>query len=402
MAKPKVLFLCHRIPYPPNKGDKIRSFNLLKALSRDYEVFLGCFIDDAFDYQYEEKLADWCVEYNCRPLHKTTATFKALRGFINQKPLTLPYYHDSDLQDWVDDTIKQQKISTVVLFSAAMAQYVDGKAYAHLHRVLDLVDVDSDKWRQYAEKKQGVMRYVYRYEAKQLQKMEQHYCQAFSATLLVSEDEAKLFQRLMPATLTPKIHAVCNGVDVDYFDPARNLAPSESQATKNIVFTGAMDYWANVDAVCWFVQHVWPIIHERQPDTEFFIVGGNPTADVQALTAVAGVHVTGRVDDIRPYIAAAAVVVAPLRIARGIQNKVLEAMAMDKAIVATSMAMEGINAPAMPYLRQADDAIPFADACLELLNREQLATVDGQHRTWIIQHFTWQATLAQFAQLVKG
>lgn len=394
MAKPKLLYLCHRIPYPPNKGDKIRSFNILKALSEQFDVYLGCFVDDPFDHQYESRLSQWCVQYKCVRQNKTTCKIKGLTSFFTNKPITLPYYADPELQQWVDVTLEQQKIDQVFIFSSAMAQYVDGPHYNHLHRVIDFVDIDSDKWRQYAENKTGIMRFVYHREYTKLAQYEHHYCHQFAASLFVSADEAAMFQRLMPSQLHSKIHPLLNGVDTDFFDPKAPLQPAEFPLqSPYLVFTGAMDYWANVDAVVWFVQHVWPFIKAKQPQLQLYIVGGNPTADVLALAAN-DIHVTGRVHDVRPYIAHANAVVAPLRIARGIQNKVLEAMAMDKPIIATSMAIEGINAPSSACLRIADSGSEFAEHCHDIVAASALAI---DNRAWVIEHFTWQATLQPLA-----
>lgn len=391
MAKPKLLYLCHRIPYPPNKGDKIRSFNLLKALAAEYEVYLGCFIDDAYDYQYIDKLADWCVEYKCRRQRKSLSKLKGLSAFVSGKPITLPYYYDFELQHWVHQTIAREKIDTVMVFSSSMAQYVDHPQYNDLHRVIDFVDVDSDKWRQYADNQRGIMSYVYRREARQLQRYEQHYCQQFNFSLFVSPDEAAMFRQLMPAPLAEKIQPLLNGVDVHFFDPAANIPAAEYPLEpRYLVFTGAMDYWANVDAVLWFCREVWPVLLAAQPDLHFYIVGGNPAAEVQALHGKQQIRVTGRVEDIRPYILHATLVVAPLRIARGIQNKVLEAMALNKKIVASCMAMEGINAPASPYLAQSDEADTFISHCQTLLAQNEQAC---NNRSWVIAHFTWPATL---------
>lgn len=391
MVKPKLLYLCHRIPYPPNKGDKIRSFNLLKALAADYEVYLGCFIDDAYDYQYIDKLADWCVEYKCRRQRKSLSKIKGLSAFLTGKPITLPYYHDFELQHWVHQTIAREKIDTVMVFSSSMAQYVDHPQYSNLHRVIDFVDIDSDKWRQYADNQSGIMSYVYRREARQLQRVEQHYCQQFNFSLFVSPDEAAMFRQLMPAPLGAKIQPLLNGVDTQFFDPQAKIPAAEYPLEQRyLVFTGAMDYWANVDAVLWFCREVWPALLAAQPDLHFYIVGGNPAAEVLALHGKQQIRVTGRVEDIRPYILHAQLVVAPLRIARGIQNKVLEAMALNKKIVASCMAMEGINAPSSPYLAQSDDAAGFVSHCLALLAQDgQTAT----NRSWVIEHFTWPATL---------
>jgi sugar transferase (PEP-CTERM/EpsH1 system associated) len=399
MAKSKILYLCHRIPYPPNKGDKIRSFNLLKALSEQYEVHLGCFVDDDFDYQYVDKLAQWCVEYKCRPQKKWRAKLKGLTSFLTGQPITIPYYSDVQLQRWVDQTLEKYNIDTVVVFSSSMAQFVDKPKYSHLHRVIDFVDVDSDKWRQYAENHQGVMRWVYQREHQLLQKAEQHYCERFDHSLFVSPNEAELFQQLMPKQLTAKIHPLLNGVDTAFFSPDFTAAVDElTLPARYLVFTGAMDYWANVDAVQWFADEVWPALLATNPDLQFLIVGGNPTAAVKLLAKRPGILVTGRVEDVRPYILNALFVVAPLRIARGIQNKVLEAMAMNKIVVASDMAMEGINAPTSGWLRQSDDAPGFIEHCQALLaNPEQ----DCAARVWIIDHFTWQATLRPLVDWVN-
>ena len=399
MAKSKILYLCHRIPYPPNKGDKIRSFNLLKALSEQYEVHLGCFIDDDFDYQYVDKLAQWCVDYKCRPQKKWRAKLKGLTSFLTGQPITIPYYSDVQLQRWVDHTLAKYQIDTVVVFSSSMAQFVDKPQYSHLHRVIDFVDVDSDKWRQYAENHGGIMRWVYQREHRLLQKVERQYCEHFDRSLFVSPDEAELFRTLMPHDLSPKIQPLLNGVDVRFFDPSLPLSAAEFELNKPyIVFTGAMDYWANVDAVCWFVEHVWPGILQQHPTLHFMIVGGNPSSEVKELAKNQGIVVTGRVEDVRPYIHNALLVVAPLRIARGIQNKVLEAMAMNKIVIATAMAMEGINAPESAWLKQTDAAAEFTTHVLESLSSP---SSNIAARQWIIDHFTWSATLEPLKQWMR-
>ncbi len=400
MAKPKILYLCHRIPYPPNKGDKIRSFNVLKALAEYFEVYLGCFVDDEYDWQYQDRLTSWCSEYKCLPQHKTLAKLKGLTSFLTGKSITEPYYFDARMQLWVDETIKKHQITKVFIFSSAMAQYVDQAKYSHLHRVIDFVDVDSDKWRQYAQSHQGLMKWVYQREHHKLQQAEQKYCERFNHSVFVSPDEAALFRSLMPSACSEKITHLLNGVDVDFFAPEQAATVTATEVPLNrryLVFTGAMDYWANVDAVRWFADEVWPALVATQPDLHFIIAGGNPTAEVKALALKHNIVVTGRVKDVRPYIQHALFVVAPLRIARGIQNKVLEAMSLNKAVVATDMAMEGINAPQSPWLRQTDSAETFIAYCMDLL---QNPVDDIGARQWVIENFTWQATLAPLQQLV--
>ena len=395
--KQPLLFLCHRIPFPPNKGDKIRSFNILKKLSETYNVYLGCFIDDPFDRQYISKLNQYCVEVFYINQYKLLAKIKGLSGFITNKPITLPYYFNKQLQQWTNRTIARHSIEQVFVYSSSMAQYVQDRDlsennYSDLTRVIDFVDVDSDKWRQYAEKKTGIAKWFFNREYKLLADQEQNICKQFTQSLFVSEDEARLFKVKQPQPHIPKIHGLLNGVDVNFFDP--NTIFSHEKLLPRvpfISFTGAMDYWANIDAVLWFVSEVWPLILTVQPETVFCIVGGNPSNKIKALAENhQSIIVTGRVHDVRPFIANAECVVAPLQIARGIQNKVLEAMSLNKAIVATSMAMEGINALPSNEVVITDDKIQFAQACLALIhNKPSVLT----NRQWILKHFTWQHTL---------
>ncbi|CAM3879276.1 TIGR03087 family PEP-CTERM/XrtA system glycosyltransferase [Rheinheimera salexigens] len=396
MTKPPLLMLVHRIPYPPNKGDKIRSFNLMKQLSQDYAIHLGCFVDDNFDLQYIDKLSQWCQSTQVINQNKWQAKLVGLSGFLTNKPITLPYYFSLNMQRWVNETLRQYNISDVFIYSSSMAQYVEQAHLSSLNRIIDFVDIDSDKWRQYASKKHGIKRWFYQREARLLQQYEQYICTNFSKSLFVSNDEAQAFRQLMPPALASKIHSLLNGVDTEYFKPDPNLTAAEGNLPQQfIVFTGAMDYWANIDAVIWFCQHVWPSIIAEQPQLHFVIVGGNPSNEVKSLARISGVSVTGRVVDVRPYIQHAVYAIAPMLIARGIQNKVLEAMAMNKAVICTAMAMEGINAPDSTGVVIADSAEDFKLACLSQLQQPKL-----QHsRQWILNHFTWPNTLKKLLDL---
>ncbi|ALO36467.1 glycosyl transferase family 1 [Colwellia sp. MT41] len=395
--KEPLLYLCHRIPFPPNKGDKIRSFNILKKLSEHYDIHLGCFIDDAFDKQYVGTLAKYCASVFYLDQHKTIAKIKGLTGFLTNKAITLPYYFDKRMQQWSNRTLAEHKIRKVFVYSSSMAQYVQSKSgglgdeYNSLERVIDFVDVDSDKWRQYAEKKSGIAKWFFNREYKLLAREENAICAQFTHSLFVSADEAKLFRDNQPQAQQTKVHGVLNGVDVKFFDPGADFSKeSLVPDVPFISFTGAMDYWANIDAVLWFVEQVWPLILAKQPDAVFCIVGGNPSREVSALANNKGIVVTGRVHDVRPFIEQAQCVVAPLQIARGIQNKVLEAMSLNKAIVVTTMAMVGINAEQSTGVIITDDSNTYAQACLALLSEPPKALTN---REWILAHFTWQQTL---------
>lgn len=397
IQKEPLLFLCHRIPFPPNKGDKIRSFNILKKLSEQYDIHLGCFIDDPFDKQYVSGLSKYCTSIFHLDQHKTLAKIKGLTGFLTNKPITLPYYFDKRMQQWTNRVIAQHQISKMFVYSSSMAQYVQEKniqadKFSSLDRIIDFVDIDSDKWRQYAMKKTGVANWFFNREYRLLAQVENDVCAEFNHSLFVSPDEAQLFIERQPLDQQSKVHGLLNGVDIHFFDPKVQFSQEDLVPDQPFIsFTGAMDYWANVDAVLWFTENVWPLILAKEPEAIFCIVGGNPSSDVMALAKLQGVLVTGRVHDVRPFINQAQCVVAPLQIARGIQNKVLEAMSLNKAIVVTPMAMEGINADANEAVVITDNIEEYAQACLTFLANKE--TTKFMSREWIIEQFTWPQTL---------
>lgn len=394
MDKPPLLFLAHRIPYPPNKGDKIRSFNLLKALAKDYRVYLGAFVDDKQDWQYESELRKYCAEVFLLGL-SSRRKYESLKGLITGEALTLPYYRQSRMQHWVDQKIEEQEISRVFVYSSAMAQYVQGDNYQYLHRVLDFVDVDSEKWREYSERRIWPMSWLYRREANELLGFDRRAAKSFDASVFVSASEARLFKKLAPESEQQITH-INNGVDYHYFDPAishENPYPNGPI----LAFTGAMDYWANVDAVTWFAQKVFPEIQTRNPAAEFYIVGARPTDAVLKLANKKGVHVTGSVEDIRPYIAHANVIVAPMRIARGVQNKVLEAMAMERPVAVTSAAMEGVEQ--LEGQKICDDAESFVEYCLYLLNANDSDGMGKAGRLRVLKDFNWDQNLLKLETL---
>lgn len=397
MSREPLLFLCHRIPYPPNKGDKIRSFNILKQLSGYYDIHLAAFVDDPHDWQYQQALAPYCKSVLLKPINPLLGRVKGLLGMFLGKPVSLPYFSNSSMQTWVNQQISGQQIRKVLVYSSAMAQYVENRP--ELHRIADFVDVDSDKWRQYADKAVNpLMKWVYGREHRTLSAYEQRITREFDGVTFVSDDEAAFFSESLPLESRDKVSAFPNGVDVDFFDPT--LSSQAPFDFPYLVFTGAMDYWANVDAVVWFVEYVWPSILTKHPDLHFAVVGGNPTDKVKALAKHPQVVVTGRVEDIRPYIQHAEFAVAPLRIARGIQNKVLEAMALGKAVVMTSMAAEGIRLPVAQGQLVGDEASAFSEHCLQMLGNEQCQVIGHDNQAWIKAQYQWDAVVEQLHKML--
>jgi sugar transferase (PEP-CTERM/EpsH1 system associated) len=386
-----LLLLIHRMPYPPNKGDKIRSYHLLRHLAQHYRVFLGTFVDDADDWRHVPRLEALCAGSHFARLNPLTARMRSLGALLANRSLSLDYYADRGMAAWVDGVMAAQKIDRILVFSSPMAQYAE--AYPQARRVVDFCDVDSDKWRQYADKKPWPMSWLYRYEARQLLRYERKVARDCDASLFVSKPEADLFRRLAPES-DAKIGFFNNGVDTEYFSPERAYDNPYSTATRALVFTGAMDYWPNVDAVQWFAAEVFPRLLAAFPDARFYIVGARPTPAVQALAQLAGVVVTGTVPDVRPFIFHAALAVAPLRVARGIQNKVLEAMAMAKLVVLSPQALEGIEATPGTDLLLAADAGQFVatiSACLA----DPDGTLGAAARENVERQYSWPSKLAR-------
>ena len=396
----ELLFLTHRIPYPPNKGDKLRSFNLLKQLQRDYRVHVGAFIDDDDDWRYVDALQAMAGECYFARLTPWRAKLRSMPALLGDTPLSLPYYRDAALQAWVDRLLAERPIHQVIIFSGAMAQYLENPKYSHLRRIVDFVDVDSDKWQQYAESQSWPLSWIYRREARTLLNYERHVASMMDASVFVSTHEAELFKRLAPEAAS-RVWDIHNGVDVDYFDPSQEYAVPYTTAEIPIVFTGAMDYWANVDAVTWFAREIFPTVRQHLATAHFYIVGARPNSAVRQLAQLPGVTVTGAVKDIRPYLAHARVAVAPLRIARGVQNKVLEAMAMARPVVVTPQALDGILCQADREVIVAGDAATFAERlCGVLRGNGENMTAAARRR--VESDYSWESNLRRFEALLEG
>ena len=404
-----LLFLAHRIPYPPNKGDKVRSWNILRHLASRYRVHLGCFVDNARDRQYEAKLREICADCHFARLDSRVAAIRSVTALVDGSPLSQRYYRDARLAAWVARVIAERRPDRAFIFSSVMAQYVANAGAQDLRRVIDFVDVDSEKWRQYAERRSGPERWLYRREGRRLLAFERETTAHSDAVLFVSAAEAGLFRQLAPESAA-KVRHLNNGVDFDFFSPARdypdpygpdpNGPDPHGENSRVLVFTGAMDYWPNIDAVNWFARMILPEVRARIPDAAFCIVGGDPMPQVKILAELPGVTVTGRVADVRPYIAHATASVAPLRVARGIQNKVLEAMAMAKTVIATPEAIEGIEAePEREYLIAADREA-FVERICDVFDGGAANGIGARARRRIERDYGWDKSLADLDKIL--
>ena len=390
-----LLYLVHRMPYPPNKGDKVRSYNMLKQLTRHHQVFLGTFIDDPDDQQHVAALRVMCADLHVAALNPGLARVASLGGLLSGQALTLGYYRDAGLARWVTETVASRCIDAAVVFSSCMAQYT--QRWPGLPMLVDLVDVDSAKWSEYAGAHRWPMSWVYRREGRRLLAYERELVAKAARSYLVTCKEVELHNRLAPET-TGQVQALSNGVDADYFAPDALLPTPYKPGEVPVVFTGAMDYWPNIDATVWFAREALPALRQQWPSLRLHIVGRSPAPAVLALGSDA-VVVSGTVPDVRPYLQHAAVVVAPLRLARGVQNKVLEAMAMARPVVAAAACVEAIDVTAGRDLLSAvtaDDFVLQVGALLRDADRAQAMGAAARQR--VLDAYSWPARLAALEQ----
>ena len=395
----KVLFLAHRYPYPPNKGDKIRAFHILEHLRKAHEVSLGFVTtpgDSTPDLSWAEK--NFGAVY-CGRLSRLDRLFRAGVAFAAGVPLSVGAFRHGGLMRWAGRQIRETRPDFIYAFSSAMAQYVPRDLPPRTRVILDFVDVDSEKWRQYAQTQSPARRWFFRTEANRLLKFDRIQAARVLASVFVSDDEKRIFDRLSPETAGNHV-AIGNGVDLGFFDPAK-VSPGATPG-KTIVFVGMMDYWPNIDAAKWFARDIFPLVRARHGDAKFQIVGARPVAAVSALGALAGVEVTGAVPDVRPYVASAGVVVAPLRIARGIQNKVLEGMAMARPIVTTPGALEGINAVHGRDVLVGQSIAEIAEAVISVLDGRAPSGLGGAARAFVVANHEWAANLRKLDDLLRG
>jgi sugar transferase (PEP-CTERM/EpsH1 system associated) len=395
--KLRLLYFCHRVPYPPDKGDKIRAFNEIRSLSKRHRIHLLTLADaEVPDLAPLEEL---CERVEVFPVQRTGAYLRAALGIFSPRPLTLAFFDSAELRQRAEELARSERFDLVVAYCSAMAPYVEPFHETGTPAVLDMVDVDSSKWAQYSRFAALPMRPVYALEARRLQKYEASLTDRFERIVLATGNETRVLKAFAPDA---RAVTVPNGVDLDFFRPLD--LPRSPHPT--IVFTGQMDYFANVDGMVHFSRNLFPRLRQRFPDLELLIVGRSPAPAVRALDELPGVHVTGAVGDVRPFLARAWAFVAPLRIAQGVQNKVLEAMAMNLPVVCTDRVFAGLSEGGFRHGRDllaASTDQGLEDSLAGLLGddraRGQLAE---QARRRLSLSYRWTANMGSFEEILMG
>jgi sugar transferase (PEP-CTERM/EpsH1 system associated) len=383
--RPNLLMLVHRVPYPPNRGDRIRSFHLLKHLAERATVYLATLADEPLERETPTALRRYCREFAIEPLGPSRWV-NAVASLATGRSATEGLFRSGPLRQIINGWTKAVPFDAVVAFCSSMTQYLDLPALANSKTIVDLVDVDSQKFLDYANARSSWKSWLYRLEGQRLRTLEKSIARRANAVTLVSQAEAEIYRSFCP---NDKTLAVPNGVDLDYFQPQ-----SEPPANNRCIFVGALDYPPNIDAMQWFCQDVWPGVRTALPDATLAIVGRNPNSALRQLGNIPGVEVVGSVPDVRPHMAAASVAIAPLRIARGIQNKVLEALAMGMPTIVSPAALEGLALEPGRHVLQAQSADQWVSAISRICgDRAAAAKLGAAGRCFVESAHSWTACL---------
>lgn len=393
----EILFLSHRIPFPPDRGDKIRSHHVLKRLAELAPVHVATLAEDHFDLAEEEALSAMAASYQLAHRSKPLP-LAGLEALASGKPVSVTAFHSRALEAYVARVLATRPIGAIYVFSGQMGHYVPATFKGRM--VMDFVDVDSAKFEAYGRKKAGPRGWIDAREGRELAREEARLAERADISLLISNEERDLFVSRLPSGSKAQVHTMGNGLDAEFFDPAAVGVASELAGIDGakIVFTGQMDYAPNIEAAERAIDAIMPLVRAACPGVTFHIVGRNPPERLLARHGQQGIYVWGRVPDMREWLKGADLALVPLDIARGVQNKVLEAMAMSLPVVLSPGAATGIPACNGEHFLVANSDCELAHAAVDLLQSPDGARSMGQAaREWIVAEASWKAALAPLA-----
>ena len=389
----RIFFICQRVPFPPDRGDKITTFNEIRHLSTTHEVHVFCLADGRRDLDNVPGLLCYARSVTAVPVTRRTGKLRALKALFAGGPLSVAAFNEAELHDAIRQKFAEIRPDLIMIYSCNVAQYAEH--FPQVPRIMQFAELDSSRWGQFARRSRPPLRWVYAIEERRFFAYERHIARTFSHALVCTAAEQCDFERLIPGA---PVSLVGNGVDLEYFR-SKGIAKQPG----SIVFTGVMDYFPNVDAVVWFCNEVLPIVQQQIPEAGLTICGSRPAAAVRRLAKRRGVTVTGRVPDTRPYMDRAEVFVAPLRMARGIQNKLLEAMAMGLPCVASAAATTGTAVPDGEGILAADDRDEFAEHVVRSTARWGFPRRDGgKARATAELNYRWETQLACLDRVVAA
>jgi len=401
VATRRLLILTHRVPYPPDRGDRIRSYHLIETLSQHFEISVASTSTEPTWFQHHHLLNEMVDRVAIEPISSTYGKIRGLGALLTGRPITPASFYRRSLANTIEQWHHCQPFDAVLTFCTGMIDYArllmrtDDPSKPRPRHILDLVDVDSAKWASYAAASLGPRRWVYAAEARRLRRIEAAERDTIDAITVVSEPERQTYRQTVGDF--ENLHVIGNGVDLAYFTP---LPDNDA---KRIVFVGVLDYKPNADGIEWFVKQVMPILRQRVADVTLEIVGRHPTSRIMDLGRSDGVEVIGSVSDVRSHLGSAGAVIAPLQIARGVQNKVLEAMACARAVVCSPQAAQGINAEDGKHLLVAAEPRQWAQQLEHVLtNAPSRQCLADNARRQVEQHYNWQTQLQPMVDLLMG
>lgn len=389
----KVLFVCHRVPFPPKRGGKIRPFNIIRHLTgQGHRVTVASLARNEQERDEALGLAQQCERAIVEIIPDSVAWSRTVAWLPTSRPSSFGYFHSGALQRQIENELRTGGYDLVFVHCSSVAPYVKSARSA---RILDYGDIDSQKWRDYSTHRAFPLSTGFWLEALKLERVERQLSERFDLCTCTTRGELDSLRQLgvrTPADWFP------NGVDTQFF------APAEAPYDKNlVVFVGRMDYYPNQQAAIGFCHEVLPRIAARRPTVQFQIVGADPSREILELGKLPNVSVTGSVPDVRPYVTRAALTVAPLQIARGTQNKILESMAMGVPVVCSERASGGVDAVAGEHVLTAQDTQQYVTAIAGLLDspaeRERLSRA-GRER--VLSRHSWASSMQRVDALIAG
>src|SRR6202048_2384478 len=389
----RIFFVWRRGAFPPGRGGQITTFHEIRHLSAKHEVHIFCLGDGRRDLDNVPGLSDCAQSVTAVPLHGWVSKLRALGALFAGRPLSVAAFAEPELHAAIKRKFIELKPDLVMVYSCNVAQFADH--FPQVPRIMQSAKLASSRWGQSARRSPIPSRWIYSIEQRRFLAYERRIARSFSHALVCTSVEQRDFERLIPGV---PVSLVGNGVDLDYFRPL-----VDAKRPGSIVFTGVMDYFPNIDAVVWFCDEVLPLVHAQMPEASFVICGSRPVRAVRRLAKRRGVSVTGRVPDTRPYLDRAEVFVAPLRMARGIQNKLLEAMAMGLPCVASTTAASGTVVAAGAGILTADEPREFAGHVLHLLREEKFRLdMARKARAAAEANYRWDVTMTLLDQVLAG
>ena len=392
----KILYLAHRIPYPPNKGEKTRCFHQLQYLAAQHSIDLFCFADNAKEAEGKEGLAQVCRNVYVEVLPARTGFARAAAFAWKKLPLSILYYQSRTMQRAVLDALGRECYDLIFVYCSSMAQFVPQPAPAI--SLIDFVDADSAKWRQYAARTVFPKSWFYSREGSLLARYEKRVAANFDVSIVATRQEALE----LGGGECSAVEVVENGVALPPAEALQGVGEDIRKMQPYLLFVGTMNYRPNVDAVCYFSQEIFPLLRRTHPSLRFLIVGRDPTMQVQKLGQLPGIIVTGAVPDVQEYIDGAAVAVAPFRIAQGVQNKVLEALVSGLPVVLTSRPARAIGDIASDLLRVADTPEDFAGAVRFVLDNPEVRTHAQAAAPLLRESLGWETRLRRLGLVIDA